>query len=48
MKQVYSWLTSSRTPEAMTLAWGAKAYGRRGYPGPIFFGPLRVKGFFVP
>jgi hypothetical protein len=45
MKQVYSWLTSSRTPEAMTLAWGAKAHGRRRHPGPIFFRPLMVKGF---
>src|SRR5262245_1686123 len=45
MKQVYSWLTSSRTPAAMTLAWGAKARGRRCHPGPVFFRPLRVKGF---
>jgi hypothetical protein len=37
-------LTLSRTPAAMTLAWGAKARGRRRHPGPIFFRPLMVKG----
>jgi hypothetical protein len=47
MKQVYSWLTASRTPAAMTLAWGAKARGRRCHPGPIFCRPLRLKGVFV-
>jgi hypothetical protein len=46
MKQVYSWPISSRTLAAMTLAWGAKARGRRRHPGPIFFRPLRVKGLF--
>src|SRR2546425_12385141 len=44
MKPVYSWLTSSRTPVAMTLAWGAKARGRRRHRDPFFFRPLRVKG----
>jgi hypothetical protein len=29
----------------MILAWGAKARGHWRYPGPIFFRPLRVKGF---
>jgi hypothetical protein len=46
MKQVYSRLTSSRTPAAMTLVWGANARGRRRYLGPIVFRPLRVRGFF--
>jgi hypothetical protein len=36
--------TSSWTPAALTLAGGAKARGRRGHPGPIFFRPLMVKG----
>src|SRR5215472_999860 len=46
MKQVYSWPPSSRTPAAMTLAWGAKVRGRWCHPGPIFCRPLRVKGPF--
>ena len=29
--------TSSCKPEVMTLAWGAKARGRRCHPGLIFF-----------
>src|SRR5215467_6910137 len=44
MKQVYSWLISSRTPAAMTLAWGAKARGRRRHAGPIFFRPRDLYG----
>jgi hypothetical protein len=36
----------SRTPAGMTLAWGAKARGRRCHRGPMFFRPLRVKGAF--
>jgi hypothetical protein len=44
-KPVYSWPTSSRTPAAMTRAWGATAWGRPGdHPGPRLFRPLRVKG----
>ena len=46
MKQVDSWPTSSRTPAALTRAWGAKARGRKRHPGLIFFRPLRVKGLF--
>jgi hypothetical protein len=46
MKQVYSWLTSSRTPEAMILAWGVKARDRRRHAGPIVFRPLLVQGAF--
>jgi hypothetical protein len=30
----------------MTLAWGAKARGRRCHPGPMFFRPLMVKRIF--
>ena len=46
MKQVSLRLTLSRTPAAMTFAWGAKARGRRRHSGSIFFRPLMVKGDF--
>jgi hypothetical protein len=39
-------LTSSRSLDVMTLAWGAKARDRRRFLGPIFFRPLMVKGVF--
>src|SRR5215831_16130933 len=49
MKQVYSWPPSSRTPAAMTLAWGAKVRGRWRLPGPIFFQAAEGQGgFFAP
>src|SRR5262252_10810788 len=49
MKQVYSWPPSSRTPAAMTLAWGAKVRGRWRLQGPIFFQAAEGQGgFFAP
>src|SRR4029450_10760363 len=42
------WLTSSRTPEAMTLAWGAKARDRRRHLGPIFVRALVAERPFCP
>src|SRR5215831_10583099 len=47
MKQVYSWPPSSRTPAAMTLAWGAKVRGRWRLPGPIFFQAAEGQGGFL-
>jgi len=44
MKQVYLWPTSSRTPAAMTIAWGAQVRGHWGQPGSIFFQAAEGQG----
>ena len=46
MQVVSSQRTSSWSLDVMTRAWGAKARDRRRSLGPIFFGPLLVKGIF--